>query len=64
MDPIGCRREYFPKKEADQIMNLDHGDVFLLLTKNKELFSLLKMTPEAEAFLKYNPELAASIEKW
>lgn len=64
MDPKGSKKVYFSRLQAVEIENLERDDIFLLLTKGRDLFSRLSMTPDAERFLAANPDLAEVVEKW
>ena len=64
MDPKGSRKVYFSRTKAEPLAHLENDDIYLLLTKGRDLFNLLTITPEAEALLVANPDLVEVVEKW
>jgi len=64
MDPKGSRKIYLSRTKAEAVAHLENDEIHVLLTKGRELFILLDVTPEAEALLAANPDLSEAVEKW
>ena len=63
-NPSGSRTVYLNRDQALSVEHLSSKDIFILVTKARDLFASLQMTPEAEKILAEDRELSEVIEKW